>query len=98
MAILHEELIEAVTGKKRPPKSQIDKLVQAFALKIYSARQNAPFKVQQKFHDQFQALWGKMSKKYQHVDMDSDSFWKALTDQAEKWWNGQVARGPGKHW
>lgn len=98
MAFSYMELIEAASGKKRPPKSQIDRLVQAFALKIYSAQQEAPVKIQQKFYDQFQSLHAKMEKKYPYIDMESDSFWSSLKSQAEKWWNGQAVRGAGKHW
>jgi hypothetical protein len=98
MAILRDELIEAATGKKRPPKSQIDKLVQAFGLKIYSAKHGAPFKIQQKFEDQFMALYRKMSDKYSYIDMDSSAFWSSLESQAKVWWEKQPMRGAGKNW
>jgi len=98
MGLLREELIEAATGQKRPPKSSIAKLVKAFALKKYSVSDSAPMKAQKDFDKKFFALYSKMQDKYPYIDMDSSPFWNSLESQADAWWNKQVMRGAGKNW
>jgi hypothetical protein len=84
--------------KKVPPKSVIQKLVEAYGLKIYSARLNATFKKQQLFHDKFEKMLDTMQKKYPHIDMASNRFYDQLKASAEKWWGNQAIKGSGKHW
>lgn len=82
----------------KPSGAEIAKLVEAYALKLYSARYDAPIRVQQKLHDAFERRHGAMESKYPEYDMRSSAFWSAIENGAERWWSKQAMKGPGTHW
>lgn len=85
-------------GQKLPPKAQIEKLIQAWALKIFSGRQEAPIKAQQRYHDKFEMFYDKMVANYPHIDFTSDSFWSSITSKAEEWWRSRPFSGGAVDW
>ena len=64
----------------------------------FSKTENAPLKVQQRFHDKHDKLVEKMKAKYPGIDLESDRAQSDAIRYATKWWNSQAIRGPGKHW
>lgn len=94
---LVDEANFAGAEEKQPPKGEVSKLVQAFALKKISG-ENAPIKAQQRLHDAFSKVHGTICKKYPHIDFNSSSFWSNLEDAADKWLKTRPTSGPGKDW
>lgn len=82
----------------RPSKHSLQSLVTAYALKIYSARQNAPLRDQQRLHDAFERQLDNIVKRFPEYDFDSDAFWDGLQQRATAWWSKELVRGAGKHW
>lgn len=82
----------------KPPKSEIDKLVCAYGLKLGSASDGAEFKVQQRMHDRFMKVYVAMSTRYPDVDMSSATFWENLKSRAIQWWKSRPFRGTAVDW
>jgi hypothetical protein len=82
---------------KRPSKSEIQGLVEAYGRRIFSV-DRAPTKIQQRLFEKFQALHDKVASKYPHVDMSSDRFWNELQAQATAWWWSRATHGAGTDW
>ena len=87
--------LEEVEG--RPPKGQIDKLVQAFGRKLLAEdpRTAARLKDQERVSARFFTLLATMKKKYPNVDMTSDSFFSALETKAKAWLKTRTTKGAG---
>jgi len=83
---------------KRPPKSQIDKLIQAYAKLLYASRVAPGMKAQQRMYDAYWKLHERMSTKYPHVDMSSRDFRQKLEAKAREWERSQAFKGPGVWW
>lgn len=83
---------------KHPSKQSRQSLVIAYALKIYSARQNASFRDQQKLHDAFERQLDSMVNRFPGYDFTSNAFWEGLQQRATAWWESELVRGAGKHW
>lgn len=79
-------------------KADTNKLIELYALKIFSARGDTSFKVQKRFHDKFKKFHERLQKKYPDIDMESPSFWDVLQDKSSSWWDSRIVRGPGKDW
>ncbi len=83
---------------KRPPKSQIDKLVQAYGKLLYASRVAPGTRDRERMYNAFWKLHERMSTKYPHVDMTSRDFWRALENKAREWERKQTFKGPGVWW
>lgn len=89
----------AAPKTRRPTKNQLDKLVQAYGLKLASAQGNAPFQTQMRFEKAFQKAFDRLYSKYaDSFDMRSPDFWDALEQRAWVWWRERPFRGPGVDW
>lgn len=97
-------LVECLRGNldeaegKRPPKKQIEALIQAYAKLLYAGKIAPGMKDQQRMYDAFWDKYQQMSTKYPHVDMTSRDFWDALRRKAEAWTATQAFKGPGVWW
>lgn len=80
-------------------KSEMGKLIQAYAFKIFSARGDASIRTQQRFHDSFEKMFDRLFEKYgDKADMRSSDFWDQLQAHATRWWESRPVRGPGVDW
>ena len=82
----------------RPKKSEITSFVKSYALMYYSKKENAPIRIQQRFHDKHVKLVEMMKAKYPGIDLESDRAESEAVRHAKTWWAEQATRGPGKHW
>ena len=85
-------------GGGKPSRSNINKLIEAYALQVYSSKHKAPIRSQQKLYDKYMNILGKLSDRYPDYDLSSDSFRRQLERLADKWWNSRAMRGPGVDW
>lgn len=83
--------------KKQEIKKNLNKLIELYAIKIYSGDQ-ANIRIADKMHKRFYNYYNKLASKYPNYDFSSDRFWSKLEFEAKKWWNKQAQKGPGKHW
>ena len=79
-------------------KADQKKLIQTYALKVESARGEAPFKAQQRYHDRFMKTYNRLRDKCPNIDLSSDNFWNSLERRASSWYKSRVGRGPGVDW
>ena len=89
---------EYILEGKLPTKSQVDKLVKAYALMVNSAKLQAGLKIEQKFHDAYRKQLDMLSKKFPNIDLDSDEFNNQIERKADKFWNSKAMRGAGVDW
>ena len=82
----------------KPSKADINKIIKDYALKMYSAKQNAPLKTQQKFYDNYNKTLEKLSKKYSGFDTSSNRFEDQIEKLAKKFWDKKAMRGAGVDW
>jgi len=87
-----------LTEAKKVSKAERTALIQAYAKKLYSAKQNAPFRIQQRFENAFNKKHRSLVGKYPHYDFESDDFWNGLRKAAESWWESSAMRGTGVDW
>jgi len=95
---LAKKYYKKITGLRKPMKSDIDKIIKAYALKKYSAKENAPVKTQQKFYDNYNKVLKTLSAKYQDFDMSSNVFENQIEKLADKLWSKKAMRGAGVDW
>ena len=79
-------------------KTDISKLVESYAKMLYSAKLNAPIKIQKRLYDSFYSKLQKMSIKYSDFDLSSSKFFDELERRAVKFWNSKAIHGPGIDW
>lgn len=82
---------------KNATKSEIMKLIELYAVKIYSSDMTGVRRAQQ-LNDKFYKYYDKLADKYPEYDFESNRFWSGLESQARKWWDKQLVKGPGRHW
>ena len=75
-----------------------NRLARAYALKIYSARWDAPMNIQQKYHDQFSNMLNNISEEHADLDFSSARFWAQLEQYADQWWESRPFKGVGVDW
>jgi hypothetical protein len=83
---------------KRPSKSEIDSLIKAYALMMFSKQQNAPMPAQQRYHDKCFGLIAKLEQKYPNISFSNENFDSNIVSKATEWWNNKAMRGAGVDW
>lgn len=86
-----------MSNSRTPSKSQVDKLVQTFAIYREASKANLPIAIQTKLYTQYRKALDKVLAVLCAHSL-SDENQSALEAAATRWWNAQAVRGAGKHW
>jgi hypothetical protein len=89
---------EGSADVKHPSKGEVEALIKAYALMMFSKQHNAPIPAQQRYHDNCFGLIERMEQKYPQISFSNDDFNSKIVSKATEWWNNKAMRGPGVDW